>query len=100
MIGTEKQVAWAENIVRTIRNIFDGAEKAQANHSMIKQVKEMHNKIIENKKRKKAREIIDDFKDVCQHGESKVLEDYNDVINLIVVCELTKGRNYRNRRIK
>ena len=94
MKGSEKQIAWATGIVGTIQNIFHDAEEAQSNHPMIEKVKEMHSIIIENMMNGNAAEIIDDFKSVCRH-EGKVLEDYNDVVNLIAVVEMTKGRNYR-----
>ena len=94
MKGSEKQIAWAMDIVGTIQNIFHDAEEAQSNHPMIEKVKEMHNKIIANMMNGNAGEIIDDFKDICRH-EGKALEDYNDVVNLIAVVEMIKGRNYR-----
>lgn len=94
MKGSEKQIAWATDIVGTIQNIFHDAEKAQANHPMIEKVKEMHSRIIENMMNGNAGEIIDDFKGICRH-EGKALEDYRDVINLIAVVEMTQKRNYR-----
>ena len=94
MKGTEKQIEWASNIVKMIGMIFEDAEKMQANHPMINQVKDLHNKIIENMNSTKAADIIDDFKDIVKH-EDKVMEDYKDVLNQIVVCEMTKGRAYR-----
>ena len=94
MKGSEKQIAWATDIVGTIQKIFCDAEKAQANHPMIEKVKEMHNRIIANMMNGNAGEIIDDFKGICRH-EGKALEDYNDAVNRIAVVEMTKGRNYR-----
>lgn len=94
MKGSEKQIAWATDIVRTIQNIFHEAEKAQPDHPMIEKAKEMHGRIIANMMNGNAGEIIDDFKTVCRH-DGKALEDYNDVVNLIAVVEMTKGRNYR-----
>ena len=94
MKGTEKQIEWASNIVKMIGMIFEDAEKAQANHPMINQVKDLHNKIIENMNSMNAADIIDDFKDIVKH-EDKAMEDYKDVLNQIAVCEMTKGRAYR-----
>ena len=94
MKGTEKQIEWASSIVKMIGMIFKKDKKMQANHPMINQIKDMHNKIIENMNNMKAEDIIDDFKDIVKH-EDKVMEDYKDVLNQIVVCEMTKGRAYR-----
>lgn len=94
MKGSEKQIAWATDIVGTIQNIFRDAEKAQSNHPMIEKVKEMHSRIIANMMNGNASEIIDDFKDICRH-EGEALEDYNDVVNRIAVVEMTQKRNYR-----
>ena len=39
MKGTEKQIAWANDIIDNIKEIFKAAEEAQPDHPMIEQVK-------------------------------------------------------------
>lgn len=93
MKGTEKQIKWAEDIIETVKTVFNNAETAQSNHAAINQVKEMHDRIINNMNNGNASDIIDDFKSIVITG--KVMEDYASVLNRIVVCEKTKGREYR-----
>lgn len=93
MKGTEKQIKWAENIIETVKTIFNNAETTQSNHAAINQVKEMHDRIINNMNNGNASDIIDDFKSIVITG--KAMEDYAEVFNRIVVCEKTKGREYR-----
>lgn len=94
MKGTEKQIAWAENIVEVIRMIFEEAEKVQENHPMIEQVKAMHKTIINNMENMHAGDVIDDFKDIVKHEEN-TMGDYQFIVTRITTCEMTKGRVYR-----
>ena len=93
MKGTEKQVAWATDIINTIQSIFHDAEEENANHQMIERVKEMHKLIIKNMTSGYAGDIIEDFKDIRHTGKTR--EDYGDVINRIGVVEVLRKRNYR-----
>ena len=96
MKGTEKQIAWANDIIDNIKEIFKAAEEAQPNHPMIEQVKELHSKIIENMNNMYAGYIIDDFKNVERHiDKSKAMEDYENLTNKIIVAEYISKRSYR-----
>lgn len=93
MKGTEKQVAWAKNIIEMIGDIFQSAEDMQSGHPMIEQVKMTHENILNNMKNSDATNIIDDFKVITKCGD--VMEDYRSVINILSICEIMKGRKYR-----
>lgn len=99
MKGSEKQIKWASDIIESINTIFTNMEKLEENHPMSEQVREMHKKIIKNMNESDAADIIDDFKNVERHlnpTDEEVKNDYSELVNIISICEMTKGRKYRD----
>lgn len=91
--GSPKQINWAENIIDDVKKIMNDFEKTNEDNPLIKQLREMHKKVIVSMENEHAGNIIDDFKDVRYTGNPE--EDYRYFVTQLNMIEKTTERRYR-----
>lgn len=93
MKGTEKQVAWAMDIINLVCEIMKDMEEANKNHPQIEMVKKMHETVLNNMKNANASDIIDDFAGIKK--TSNMNSNYTDLVSRMKAAEHIHKRNYR-----
>lgn len=93
MKGTEKQIAWAQDIIEKIEQVLDNAlELAKnKNFSQIDALAAVHAKVTNNIKTQDAGTIINDFKDIELTSDAE--SDYTRFQNCLLFAARA-GRNY------
>lgn len=93
MKGTEKQIAWAQDIIIKIEQVLDNAlELAKnKNFSQIDALEAVHTKILNNVKMQDAGTIINDFQNIELTNDAE--NDYNRFKNCLLFAARA-GRNY------
>lgn len=94
MTGSEKQIKWATEIVRTIGNMFEIVECKNQNSELISQVAEIHRAVIKNMNNSYAGNIIDDF-GYFTFDEHNVDDSYKNFSTKLAVAAKWKKRDYR-----
>lgn len=94
MKGTEKQVAWAMDIINLVSEIMKDMEEANKNHPQIEMVKKMHSTVLNNMKNANASDIIDDFAGI-EKKIGDVNGNYTALVSRMKTAEFTYKRNYR-----
>ena len=98
MTGTEKQIAWAENIVSMFERVMNAFEKENSNNPQIDKLHEMHITIIENMRNSNAGTIIDDFKHyemVISDDAETINENYRKMTTEVMVAAKADKHDYR-----
>lgn len=96
--GTEKQIAWAKDIIAAIETVFHEIEIAYADHPRMEIIKQQHQIILNNMKNEYAGNIIRDLSDFLRYlkPNSQTLEEkYKDIFGYIDTALFLKKRNYR-----
>lgn len=93
MKGTEKQIAWAQDIVEKIEQVLDNALELAKNRnfSQIDALAAVHTKILNNIKTQDVGTIINDFKNIELTSDAE--GDYARLQNCLLFAA-RDGRNY------
>ena len=89
MRGTEKQIAWAEDIIKTVSDIMDRVfvEIPAPNKNTFAQAKEIYSNVLDNLRNAYAGDVIEYFKDLRNCEDIKSAGNYlNICINVAEDC--------------
>ena len=81
MRGTEKQIAWAEDIIKTVSDIMDRVftEIPAPNAETLEQAKEVYSNVLENLKNAYAGDVIEYFSDLKNCEDIKSAGSYLNI---------------------
>lgn len=99
MTGTEKQIAWATEIIDLIKTIFDEFERANKNYDNLQQIHEIAETIIKNMNDSYAGNIIEDFRNIVFY-KNKINDSYREFCDKLFLASKFNKRDYRKNSYK